>query len=150
MEWLLEWGYLGVFLGSFLGATLVPFSSDALLIGMLAAGGKIALTVVCASLGNWLGGLLGFWLGYAGKWEWLEKWFKVKRETLEKQKTRVDKYGAWLAFFSWLPVVGDLFPIALGFYRVRPGRSILFMLIGKSARFVGWAVLFVWVKPLFA
>ena len=57
MEALLEYGYIGLFLGSFLAATVVPFSSDVLLVGMLLAGGDPVITVAVATLGNWLGGL---------------------------------------------------------------------------------------------
>ncbi len=145
MEGLLELGYFGLFIGSFLAATLVPFSSDVLLVGMLALGGSPVMTVVMASLGNWAGGITTYWLGRLGKWEWIEKWFKVTREKLEGQKAKVDRWGSLLAFLTWLPVVGDLTAIALGFYKVNFARTALFMAIGKSARFVMWAVLYIWI-----
>lgn len=150
MEWLLDLGYFGLFIGALLAATIIPFSSDFLLVGMLAAGGNVVVTVVVASLGNWAGGMISYWMGHAGRWEWIERWFKVKPETLEKQKSRIDRWGAWLAFLSWLPLVGDLFALGLGFYKVNPWQVALFMLIGKTARFVGWAVVVEWVKPWFA
>lgn len=150
MEWLLNLGYFGLFVGSLLAATIIPFSSDFLLIGMLAAGGNVVLTVIVASLGNWSGGMISYWMGRAGKWEWIEKWFKVKRETLERQKSRIDRWGSWLAFLSWLPFVGDLFALGLGFYKVNVWQVALFMLIGKTARFVGWAVVVEWIRPMFA
>ncbi len=142
MEALLDFGYFGLFIGAMLSATVIPFSSDVLLIGMLLAGGDITITVVVATLGNWLGGMISYGMGYLGKWEWIEKWFRLKPETLEKQKGKIDKYGKWLAFLSWLPFVGDLFAIGLGFYRVSPVYSAIFMLIGKGARFVMWAILY--------
>ncbi len=40
MDFLLEWGYLGLFIGSFLASTIIPFSSEFLLVGMLLAGGN--------------------------------------------------------------------------------------------------------------
>lgn len=150
MEWLLNLGYLGLFIGSLLAATIVPFSSDFLLVGMLAAGGNVVSTVAVASLGNWAGGMVSYRMGRAGRWEWIEKWFKVQPETLERQKARVDRYGSWLAFLSWLPFVGDLFAIALGFYKVNVWQVALFMLIGKTARFVCWAVVVERVRPMFA
>lgn len=150
MEWLLDWGYLGLFLGSLMAATVVPFSSDFLLLGMLAAGGNIVWTVVWASLGNWVGGMISYTMGWWGRWEWIERWFRVKRETLEKQRDTIAKYGSWLAFLSWLPFVGDLFAIGLGFYKVDYYKVAVFMLIGKALRFVGWAFFFVWIKPYFS
>lgn len=146
MNWLGDWGYLGLFIGCFLAATVIPFSSDVLYFASLGLGGSVALTLLFATLGNWLGGLTSYWVGYAGKWEWIEKWFKVKRETLEKQKQKVNKYGSWLALFTWLPFVGDVFAIALGFYRTRFWTTALFMLIGKFVRFGIWAIIFIYFR----
>lgn len=142
MEFLQEFGYMGLFAGTFLAATVIPFSSEFLFIGMLVAGGDPLLCFVLATVGNWLGGLTSYGLGYMGKWEWLEKWFGISREKLERQKRRIDKYGAWLALLSWAPFVGDVFSIGLGFYRLDPVRCSLFMLLGKAARFGLWTVLY--------
>ena len=136
-------GYFGLFLGSFLAATIVPFSSDILIIGVLLSGGNPWCSFACATLGNWLGGMTSYGLGWLGKWKWLEKWFKVKQQTLEKQKSKIDRFGAGLAFFSWLPIVGDLFAIALGFYRVKFWKCTVYMLIGKAARFAAWVWLYI-------
>lgn len=149
LEWLLNLGYFGLFIGAFLAATLIPFSSDIMLIGILAAGGDIWTSVIVATIGNWLGGLSSYGLGYLGKWEWIEKWFKVKPETLEKQKDKIDKYGSLLAFLTWLPFIGDIFALGLGFYKTNFWKTSLFMLIGKGARFIMWALLFMWGKHLF-
>lgn len=146
MEWLLNLGYVGLFIGSFLAATVIPFSSDVMLVGMLSAGGQIWICVAVASVGNCLGGLTSYWLGRLGKWEWLEKYARVKPETLIRQKKNVDRFGAALALLTWLPFVGDIFAIALGFYRTEPRKTALLMLIGKTARFVMWALLFVYWK----
>ena len=142
MEWLLNLGYFGLFLGSFVAATVVPFSSDVQLVAMLAAGGNVWFCVAVATLGNWLGGLTSYWLGWLG----IEKYMRVRHETLIKHKSKVDRYGAWLALLTWLPFIGDIFAIALGFYRVDFRKSALLMLIGKGARFVMWALLFLWGK----
>lgn len=149
MEFLLEYGYIGLFLGAFLASTVLPMSSDILLVGFLAIGGNPYAAVVVAAVGNWLGGLTSYGLGRAGKWEWIEKYFKVKQETIEKHQDKVERYGSLLAFFTWLPLIGDVMAIALGFYRVDFRKAALFMFIGKSTRFVLWALLFYWVRPLF-
>ncbi len=142
MEFLQEWGYIGLFLGAFMAATVVPFSSDILLVGILLAGGDPVLSFFSATAGNWLGGLSSYGLGRLGKWEWIEKWFRVSKETLQKQKARIDKYGAWIALLTWLPFVGDVFAIGLGFYKLNFPKCALFMLIGKGARFAFWIALF--------
>lgn len=150
MEFLLEYGYIGLFVGAFLAATILPFSSDILLVGMLAIGANPYVCVIVATIGNWAGGMTSYWLGRAGKWEWLEKYCKVKQETIEKHQDKIRKYGTLLAFFTWLPLIGDVMAIGLGFYRVDVRRVTVFMLLGKFTRFVLWALLFFLVKPLFA
>lgn len=150
MEWLVEYGYVGLFIGAFLAATVIPFSSDVMLVALLAAGGDPIISTLTATAGNWLGGLSSYWLGYVGKWEWIEKYFKVKEETLVKQKARVDKYGAALALFSWLPGIGDVLAIALGFYKTSFKITAIYMLIGKGARFVAWTLLYYYGVKLFA
>ena len=149
MEWLLEYGYIGLFIGAMLAATVIPFSSDVLLLGMLVAGGDIYITVIVATCGNWAGGMISYGMGYMGKWEWIEKWLRIKKETLEKQKVKIDKYGSWLAFWSWLPFVGDIFALGLGFYKVNMINSAIFMFIGKSVRFILWAILYYYTKGLY-
>lgn len=142
LDFLQAYGLWGLFLGSFLAATVVPFSSDALYAGVLLVGCPPAACLLVGTLGNWLGGLTSFGVGWLGRWEWLEKWFHVKRETLEKQRARIDKFGPWLALLTWLPFVGDVFAIALGFYRIAPVKSALLMLAGKFLRFLGWTLIF--------
>ena len=141
MEWFIDLGYLGLFIGTFLAGTVLPLSSDILMIGILNLGGDPWLCLIVASLGNWLGAMLSYGLGWLGKWEWLEKWFKVGREKLDKQKAVVDKYGVFVALFSWLPIVGTLSIITLGFYKVKPKTTTLLILIGCFARFLVWTLL---------
>ena len=142
MELLGAWGYFGIFIGAFLAATVIPFSSDILVVASLGLGGSIPLTLFFATTGNWLGGMVSYGMGYLGKWEWIEKWFKVSPEKLAKQQAKVQKYGSWLALVTWVPVIGDVFAIALGFYRVNVYSTALFMLVGKALRFVGLAIIF--------
>jgi membrane protein YqaA with SNARE-associated domain len=142
MELLSQLGLIGLFLGCFLAATVVPFSSDFLMVGVLIAGINPVLAIIVATAGNWLGGLTSYYIGFIGKWDWIEKWFKVKEETLLKQKHNIDKYGSLLAFLTWLPIIGDVFAVTLGFYKVNFTKSAIFMLIGKGARFAFWALLY--------
>lgn len=131
-------GLWGLFLGAFLAATIVPFSSDALYLAVLIATKDPLGCFLYGTIGNWLGGLTTYWIGWLGRWEWIERWFKVKHETLEKQKVKIDKYGVWMALLSWVPIIGDVIVIALGFYKTRPLWTIILLLVGKAGRFVVW------------
>lgn len=128
-------GLLGLFIGSFLASTVLPFPSEALLVANIALGNDVWLCVLLASVGNTLGGMTSFWLGRLGKWQWLEKWFKVKKEKIVAVQQKVNRFKSVAAFFSWLPVVGDLIAIALGFMKISPWKSCLYMAIGRFARF---------------
>lgn len=139
---LVDWGYWGLFLGSFLSSTIIPMSADVLLLAVLSLGGDIFFSLFLATIGNWLGGLTSYWLGWLGKWSYLERWFKISRDKLLHQQQKVERYGVSLALFTWLPIVGDLFAITLGFYRIRPYFSALYMLIGRFVRFAIWAFLY--------
>ena len=143
MDTLIDLGYWGLFIGSFLASTIIPMSADVLLVGVLTLGGNEWLCLGIATIGNWLGGLTSYGIGWIGKWEWIEKWFKIKEEKLIQQKKYVDRYDVWLALFTWLPFVGDLFAIALGFYKIKPFTSALCMLIGRFVRFLTWTLLYI-------
>ena len=134
-------GLLGLFIGCFLAATILPFSSDALYIAILALTGNRLGCLLFGTLGNWLGGVTTYFLGRLAKWEWLEKTFKIKESTLLKQKDKIDKYGVWLALLSWVPIIGDVIAIALGFYKSPAVWSIFLLLVGKFARFAVWTLI---------
>lgn len=142
MEFLLEWGYLGLFIGTFLAATIMPLASEFLLVALILAGADPIKCFVFATAGNWLGGLTTFGIGWLGKWEWIEKYLRVSHEKLLKQKRIIDKIGPLAALLSWVPLVGDIFAVALGFYKLSPIKCAIYMLIGKSARFAAWIFVF--------
>lgn len=130
-----ELGYLGLFITCFLAATILPIASEVFLITMLAAKYDPLSSLLIASTGNTLGSYLNFGIGYIGNPEWLKK-LRVKQKTIESWKASIQKYGAWLAFLSWLPIVGDIIGIALGFFRANIFWSFLFMAIGKFIRYL--------------
>ncbi len=143
MDWLMSFGYWGLFLGAFLAGTVFPLSSDILLNGALAIGMSPWISMGITTTANWLGLLSTYGLGWIGKWEWLEKYGKVSREQLHKQKTVIEKYGVWIALFTWIPVVGIIGLIALGFYKVKPGLTMLLLFVACITRFTFWTVMYV-------
>ncbi|MDR0429051.1 MAG: DedA family protein [Tannerellaceae bacterium] len=144
MQWLINLGYWGLFIGAFLAGTVLPLSSDVLLLGVFALGDSNPwICLLASTAGNWFGLTTTYWLGWLGKWEWLERWFHVKRERLAEQKVKVDRYGVWIALFTWIPVVGIAGLIGLGFYRVKPKLTIFLLLAGCFARFFVWTLLYV-------
>ncbi|MDR2475139.1 MAG: DedA family protein [Bacteroidales bacterium] len=149
MEILLQWGYLGLFIGSFLAATILPLSSEIFVTGLLYAGANPFFVFLIATLGNWTGSLTTYSLGWLGKWKWIEKYFKVTPEKLERQQTKISKFGSLLALFVWFPAIGDIIALALGFYKINPYKCVVFMLIGKASRFAVYILLYLYASEKF-
>ena len=144
METFVEWGYLGLFIASFLGATIIPFSSELVLSLLIIKGYDFNLSLLVATTGNWLGGLSSYFLGRLGKWSILEKYFRLKKEKIVKFKINIDKWGSLLAFFCWLPIIGDPIAVGLGFFRTNYLLVALWMFMGKLIRYIVWAFVTYW------
>ena len=144
METFVEWGYIGLFIASFLGATIIPFSSELVFSLLIIKGYDFNLSLLVATTGNWLGGLSSYFLGRLGKWSTLEKYFRLKKEKIVKFKTNIDKWGSLLAFFCWLPIIGDPIAVGLGFFRTNFLLVALWMFLGKLIRYIVWAFVTYW------
>ena len=141
---LVNLGLLGLFLGTFLAGTVVPFSSDVLYVAILAAmPEKWMACLFVAVVGNTLGTISTFFVGRAGKTEWREKIFRVSREKVEQQKGTVQKYGPFAGLIGWVPFVGKPLLIALGFYRAPWFLTCLMIFVGIAIRFSVWTIFLV-------
>lgn len=136
LDGFVEYGYIGLFLASFLAATILPFGSEVVFAGLIAMGMNAWGCVIVASVGNWLGGMTNYFLGRLGKVEWIEKYLKVKREKIDKMQHWLEGKGAVMAFFSFMPVVGDIIALALGFMRANVYIVNVAMFLGKFVRYV--------------
>jgi membrane protein YqaA with SNARE-associated domain len=134
-----QWGYFGLFLAAFLAATILPLASEVVFAGVvLTMGLDPWICVGVATIGNTLGGLTCYWIGYLGKLEWIEKFLRVKKKNLDEWAGKFHKYGDWLAFFSFLPGVGDFIAVAAGFLRCNLWIVSIAMFLGKLARYIVW------------
>lgn len=127
--------YLSLFLSSFLAATFLPFSSEAVLGGLVLAQKPWFILLILATIGNTLGGMFNFIIGYYGKLAWASKFLKIKEEKVLEFQQKIEKYNSLLALFCWLPVVGDPLALALGYFKVDWKKTVFFMAIGKGARY---------------
>ena len=137
------------FLASFAAATVIPLSSEVFLIAMLAAGFNPILTLACATVGNWMGGLSSYWLGRLGKLEWIEV-LSCQKEKIEKARNKDPGQGRVDSSFTWLPGIGDPIAIALGLMRANFLNTAFWMLIGKGARYAVWTYITVEGIKLFS
>lgn len=129
-------GYAGLFLASFLAATVVPFSSEVLLGIFIYSGYDIYISVMLATFGNFAGGMSGYYLGRLGKWEFIEKYMRIKHEKMCLYRDRIVPYSGLAAFMTWLPFVGDFICVALGFFKCSVRRIVIYMFAGKFFRYV--------------
>lgn len=149
MEILIEWGYIGVFIASFLAATILPFSSEVVLTGVLLAGAGYWPCIIAASIGNFLGGMSCYYLGYLGKVEWLERYLKMDMKKIRKVQAWLEGKGAWMAFFVFLPGIGDFIAVAMGYLRANIIIVGISMFIGKFLRYIIWMEFVYKVQSLF-
>lgn len=128
--------YLLLFGASFLAATIMPFSSEVILFGMLKGGASPLMLVLVATVGNTLGAAVNWYLGLYLLHYKDRKWFYFKEDQLERMQYRFKKYGVWSLLFAWLPLGGDVLTCVAGVMRV-PFRIFLpLVAIGKGGRYL--------------
>ena len=139
-----EYGYLGLFLASFLAATILPVASEIFLTSMFLLGYEPLACVIVATTGNTLGAWLNYGIGYLGKPEWLQK-LGAQQAAIDRWQTRIHQYGSWMALLCWVPVIGDVIGIALGFFRAPWLPTFILMGVGKLVRYLlVWAGYYFW------
>ena len=136
MEEYLQYGYYGLFSISFLAATILPISSELVFIALLTADFNPMLLLLSATLGNWIGGMTNYYLGYLGKIEWIEKYFRIPMDKIQNIKEKIYNKGAYMAFFCFLPAIGDIIGFALGFMRANVLIVNISMFLGKLFRYM--------------
>ena len=60
MESFVELGLLGLFIASFLAATILPMNSEIVLSVLLVNDYSLSASLFVATLGNWLGGMTNY------------------------------------------------------------------------------------------
>ena len=131
-----QWGFFGLFLGSFLAGSIVPFSSEALVVACVGALRMDPVTsLIVALAGNVSGGMTCYYIGHLGKIEWIEKYAHVSEEKLNKALHFMKNRGAWMGFFAFIPMLGTAISVALGYVRSNVWIVLVTMTIGKLLRY---------------
>ena len=119
---LADWGYWGLFFSAFIAGSILPFSSEAVMIVLVHMGLDPVLCVAAASLGNTLGGMSCYWIGTLGKSEWV-----TRLGVSEKQLARARRF---------LSTIGEAIAIVLGLMRSNVWLTGGSMLAGKTLRYI--------------
>ena len=136
IQLLIDYGYWGMLLAAFLAGSFFPFSSEAVMIALLAAGLQPWPLVAYGTVGNVLGSVVNYGIGRMGRTEWIERYLHMSEERMEQAQRFMRGRGAWMGFFAFLPVLGSAITIALGLMRANPIITFISITIGKLLRYV--------------
>jgi membrane protein YqaA with SNARE-associated domain len=143
---LIDYGYLSLFLLSFLAATVVPVGSEWLLVALLLNGHSPVCTVIVATIGNTLGACTTYAIGLYGGSCLTGKVLRISPEAIQRAERRYARYGSWSLLFSWVPIIGDPFCLVSGILKTPFILFFILVLIGKLARYAFVAAVTVWVQ----
>ena len=112
----------------------MPVASEIFLTAMFHYGYEPLACLAVATAGNSMGAWLNYGIGYLGNPNWLRK-LGAKPEKIEQWKVKIQRYGSWMALLCWLPFVGDIIGIGLGFFRVPWLPTFVLITVGKFVRY---------------
>lgn len=131
-----SYGYWGMLIASFIAGSVFPWSSEAIMIGLLAAGLDPEGLIIYGTVGNVLGSMFNYWIGSFGRIDWIEKYLHVKKESLDRAERFMNGHGAWIGFFAFLPLLGSAIAILLGLMRANIPITVISMTLGKLLRYI--------------
>ncbi len=140
-EWVQSWlsveaGLAGLFLSAFLSATVLPGSSEIVMVGLVTAYPSLAWPAFGVALvGNLAGAVLTFGMGYAAR-QGYERFQGLRWKLDAQQMQRLQRYGPPALFLSFLPLVGDALVLAAGWLKLDLKRSVLWIALGKGTRYL--------------
>lgn len=125
-----------MFVVAFIAGSVFPFSSEAVMLGLLATGADPWQLTLFASVGNVLGSMFNYWVGRMGRLDWIERYLHVKKDKLDKARKFMGGRGAWMGFFTFLPILGSAISIMLGLMRANIVITVLSISLGKFMRYI--------------
>jgi membrane protein YqaA with SNARE-associated domain len=137
--------FAALFLSAFLSATLLPGSSEAALVALLAAGkGSPAALIAVATVGNVLGSCVNWLLGRFFAHFSDRRWFPVGPQAFARAEQWYGRYGVWSLLFAWVPIIGDPLTVVAGALRTKFKWFLPLVTLGKFARYLVLAGGFLW------
>lgn len=135
IDQLIAYGPAGMFVAAFLAGSFLPFSSEVVMVGLLGAGVDPTALLVWGTVGNVLGSVLNYGIGTLGREEWITHYAHVSPEKLERGKGYVQRYGAWAGLLAFLPALGTLIVVAMGYLRTPRLATFLTITGSKYLRY---------------
>ena len=129
--------YTTLFISSFISSTILPGHSELILTAFIYSNKSPVLNLVLvASLGNILGSVLNWYLGFYFVKFKEKKWFPINHSQLEKASRWFTTYGKWTLLLSWLPFIGDPLTVVAGIFRIPIITFLIIVSISKILRYV--------------
>ncbi len=135
------WPALALFAAAFGAATILPFQSEVVFVGMQLAGTlPVWALVAVASVGNILGSVVNYALGRWAQHFSDRRWFPVPPRQLARAQEWYLRWGVWTLLLSWAPF-GDGFTVAAGLMRTPMWLFLTLVTLAKTGRYVllAWA-----------
>ena len=124
-----------MFLSAVLAGSVVPFSSEAVMVGLQAAGLDAWPLILYGTAGNVIGGMINYGVGRMGAYRLDRKVpAREERETPTSRKLHGRK-GCMDGIFAFLPILGSAITVVLGLMRANVAITVTSMTIGKFIRF---------------
>ena len=140
-----EFGLSTVFVVAFISATLLPLGSEPAVFGLVKLNPELFWPAIAvATAGNTLGGMLTWWMG-RGAHTAVDKWRHP--ETHLRALGWLEKLGPKACLLSWLPGVGDPLCAVAGWLKLPFWPCVLYMAIGKFARYLCMTTVLLWFFP---
>lgn len=132
---LISYGPWGMFVSAFLAGSILPFSSESIMVALVAVGVNPWILFFTASAGNTLGGVTCYCIGRVVPPEWMQRVFRIKDKHMQRARALVSRWGAWMGLLCWIPILGDAILVTLGIMRSNPIATNLAMLVGRTTRY---------------
>jgi len=142
---IVDYGYLHLFVLSFLASTVLPFGSEALVIALVYQGFSPFTVVMVATVGNFLGSCTTYYLGLKGR-HVLDRYLSPSREKLEKSERLFNKYGVYTLLFTWVPGIGDVITMVAGLMQLSFRSFSILVFLGKFGRYLVLAYSIVFIN----
>ncbi|MBC5763186.1 YqaA family protein [Ramlibacter albus] len=140
-----EFGLSTLFIAAFISATLLPIGSEPALFGLLKLNPDLFWpAVIVATLGNTLGGMLDWWMGYEAH-QVVDKYRHSR--THAKALDWLEKLGPKACLLAWLPIVGDPLCAVAGWLRMPFWPCSAYMLVGKFLRYLCFTAALLYLFP---
>lgn len=136
-----------LFLWCMAAATVLPLGSEVMVLSYINVNpDKVTLTLVLATLGNTLGGMINYYVAFTAQKMAAHTKFVVQSPNTLRW---LEKMGAKMLFFSFIPIIGDPLTLLAGWLKLPWLPCLLWQAAGKLTRYTAVLILAQYVTKWF-